>query len=120
MGSAIKEDGGLKTCVCVFLLRICLHREPVWCSDITLATRIARMILSRGMASTNIQPIDISGSKSELSERWRVWMRGFTYFGEEKANLQNAARKSKALLYRAGSGVQEAKMMMIIYKLFEH
>ena len=62
---------------------------------------------SRGMASTNIQPMDISGSKSELSERWRVWLRGFTYFAEGKANLQNAARKRNELLYRAGSGVQD-------------
>ena len=62
---------------------------------------------SRGMASTNIQPMDISGSKSELSERWRVWLRGFTYFAEGKANLQNAARKRNELLYQAGSGVQD-------------
>ena len=59
------------------------------------------------MASTNIQPMDISGSKSELSEQWRVWLRGFTYFAEGKANLQNAARKRNQLLYRAGCGVQD-------------
>ena len=41
--------------------------------------------LSRGMVSTNIQPMDISGSKLELSERWRVWLRGFAYFAEDKA-----------------------------------
>ena len=51
--------------------------------------------------------MDISGSKSELSERWRVWLRGFTYFDEGKANLQNPARKRSELLYRAGSGVQD-------------
>ena len=34
MGSAIKEDGGLKR-VCVFLVRIRLHRGLVWCADIT-------------------------------------------------------------------------------------
>jgi len=59
------------------------------------------------MASTNIQPMDISGSKSELSERWSVWLRGFTYFAEGKANLQNAARKRNELLYRAGPGMQD-------------
>ena len=63
--------------------------------------------LSRGMESTNIQQMDISGSKSELSERWRVWLRGFTYFAEGKANLQNAPRKRNELLYRADSGVQD-------------
>ena len=51
--------------------------------------------------------MDISGSTSELIERWRVWMRGFTYFAEGKANLQNPARKRSKLLYRAGSGVQD-------------
>ena len=116
----------------VFLVRIRLHRGPVWCSDVTLATRIARIILSSGMASTNIQPMDISGLKSELSEGWRVWLRGFTYFAEGKANLQNTARKRNELLYRAGPGVQDIfKNLTIInapagqddnvyYKLFEH
>ena len=59
----------------------------------------------KGKASAS--RVDISGSKSELSERWRVWLRGFTYFAEGKANLQNAARKRNELLYRAGSGLQD-------------
>ena len=88
----------------VFWCGIRLHRGP---SDITLATRIARIILSSGMASTSIPPMDITGFKSELSERWRVWLRGFTYFAGGKANLQNAARKKNEVLYRAGSGVQD-------------
>ena len=58
--------------------------------DIALATGIATIMLSSGMASTSIQPKDITGSKSELSERWRVWLRGFTYFAEGKANLQTS------------------------------
>jgi len=41
-------------------------------SDMTLATRIARIILSSGMASKNISLMDIMGSKSELCEPWRV------------------------------------------------
>ena len=93
--------------MCVFLCGIRLHQGPVWCSDITLATRIARIILSSGMALSSIPTMDITGSKSELSERWRVWLRGFTYFAEGKANLQNAERKKSKLLYRAGSGVQD-------------
>ena len=59
------------------------------------------------MVSIGIQPMDITGSKSELSERWHVWLRGFTYFAEGKANLPNAARKKSELLYPAGSGVQD-------------
>ena len=54
-----------------------------------------------------IQPMDISGSKSELSERWRVWLRGFTYFADGKGNLQSPARKRSELLYGAGSGVHD-------------
>ena len=85
---------------------ICFHQGPVWCTDITLATRITRIIHSSGMA-TYIQPMDITGSKSELSERWRIWLRGFTYFAEGKANLKETPRKKSELLYRAGSGVQD-------------
>ena len=59
------------------------------------------------MASTNIPPMDITGSKSKLSERWRVWLQGFTHFAEGKANLQNAVRNKSELLYRAGSGVRD-------------
>ena len=59
------------------------------------------------MEATGIQLMDIPGTKSELSERWRVWSRGFTYFAEGKAKLQNAGRKKSELLYRAGSGVQD-------------
>ena len=83
------------------------HRGLVWRTDITLATRIKLTRFSGDMAGHNIQPMDISGSKSELSERWRVWLRGFTYFVEGKANLQIPARKRSELLYRAGSGVQD-------------
>ena len=31
------------------------------------------------MAGSNIGPMVISGSKSELSEQWRIWLQGFTY-----------------------------------------
>ena len=81
------------------------------------------------MASTSIPPIDITGSKSELSERWPVWLRGFTYFAEGKANLRNAARKKSKLLYRAGSGVhfresfllvKAKRVMTFISKSFEY
>ena len=58
------------------------------------------------MAPTSIQPMDNTGSKSKLSERWRVWLRGFTYFAEGKGNLQTAVRKKSELLYRADSGVR--------------
>ena len=56
------------------------HRGLVWSADITLATRKARIILSSSMAGHRIQPMDISGFKSKLSER--VWLRGLTYYAE--------------------------------------
>ena len=31
------------------------------------------------MAGSNIGLMVISGSKSELSEQWRIWLQGFTY-----------------------------------------
>ena len=86
---------------------ICNHRAPVWRANTTRATMIKLTRFPSDMAKNNIQPMDISGSKSELSERWRFWLRGFTYFAEGKANLQNPARKRSELLYRARSGVQD-------------
>ena len=59
------------------------------------------------MAVNHIPPMDISRMKSELSERWHVWLRGFTYFAKGKANLQNPARKRNEMLYWAGTGVQD-------------
>ena len=59
------------------------------------------------MAVNPIPPMNISGPKSELSERWRVWLQGFTYCAEGKANLQNPGRKRNEMLYRASTGVQD-------------
>ncbi|XP_068758037.1 uncharacterized protein [Montipora capricornis] len=71
------------------------------------------------MAVNPIPPMDISGPKSESSERWRVWLRGFTYIAEGKANLQNPARKRNELLYRASTGVQDAFENLVIVPLPE-
>ena len=92
--------------VCVLQVRIRFNRGLCLVCRHYIGDEDCENNLPRGMASTNIQPMDISGSKSELSEQWRVWLRGFTYFAEGKANLQNAARKRDELLYRAGSGMQ--------------
>ena len=71
------------------------------------------------MAVNPIPPMDISGPKSELSERWRVWLRGLTYFAEGKANLQNPARKRNEMLYRAGTGVRDIFENLVIVPLPE-
>ena len=54
-----------------------------------------------------LSPMDVTGPKSKLAERWRVWLRNFTFYAEGKANLESHAKKRNELLYRAGSGVQD-------------
>lgn len=71
------------------------------------------------MAVNHIPPMDISGPKSELSERWRVWLRGFTYVAEGKANLQNPASKRNEMLYRAGTGVLDIFENLVVAPLPE-
>ena len=71
------------------------------------------------MAVNPIPPMDISGPKLELSERWPVWLRGLTYFAEGKANLQNPARKRNEMLYRAGTGVQDIFENLVVVPLPE-
>ena len=53
-----------------------------------------------------IDQMDVSGPKSQLAEKWLVWLRNFTFFAEGKANLNNFERKKNELLFRAGPGVQ--------------
>ena len=55
----------------------------------------------------NFAALDITGPKSQLAERWRVWLRNFTFYADGKANLSNAQRKKSERLYRAGVGVQD-------------
>ena len=93
--------------MCCFLsVLIHPHRGPVYLLDSTLATRIKLTRIPSDMAENNIQPMNISGSKSKLSVRWRVWLQRFTFFAEGKANLQNPPKKRSEFLYRAGSDVQ--------------
>ena len=98
-----------------------LHRGTVWSTDITIGDEDRGKTLFWWYGGTyHIQPMDISRSKSELSERWRVWLPGFTYFAEGKANLQNPARKRSELLYRAGAGVQHIFENVVIVPLPEN
>ena len=56
--------------------------------------------------------MDISGLKSEFSERWRVWK-------EMQISMQNPARKRNEMLYRAGTGVQDIFENLVIVPLPE-
>lgn len=105
--------------VCCFsTVLIHLHRGLIWRPDITLATRIMLTRFSDDIAANNIQPMDISGSNSESSERsWRVWLRELTSFAEGKANPRESARKRSELLNRASSGIQDIFENLVIVPL---
>lgn len=53
---------------------------------------------------------DLSGTASQVSERWKKWLRAFTYYVEGKG-IDNPSRRRSMLLHFAGMEVQE---------LFEH
>ena len=71
------------------------------------------------MAANPIPPMDTLGPKSELSKEWCVWLRGFTYFAEGKANLQNPTRKRNKMLYQAGTEVQDIFKNLVVVPLPE-
>ena len=60
--------------------------------DITLATR---------MANKGLLPMDLSGSASQVAEKWRKWKRPFEYYAEGKG-IVNARKKTSQLLHFAG------------------
>ena len=51
--------------------------------------------------------MDVSGPKSQLAEKWRVWLRNFTFFAEGKANLNNVETKKNELLFSSGKNIAE-------------
>ena len=65
--------------------------------DITLATR---------MANKGLLPMDLSGSASQVAEKWRKWKRAFEYYAEGKG-IENARKKTSQLLHFAGMEVQD-------------
>ena len=51
----------------------------------------------------NIHPMDITSSKSELSEWWRVWLRGFTFFCRRKSKSHRASKKEERIILQGRS-----------------
>ena len=53
-----------------------------------------------------LPPLDLTGSSSQVAERWRQWKRSYQYYIDGKGNT-NAGRKKAQLLHLAGMEVQD-------------
>ena len=58
------------------------------------------------MANKGLSPIDLSGSASQVAEKWRIWKRAFEYYAEGEG-IDNARKKTSQLLHFAGMEVQD-------------
>ena len=58
------------------------------------------------MANKGLLPMDLSGSASQVAEKWRKWKRAFEYYAEGKG-IDNARKKTSQLLHFAGMEVQD-------------
>ena len=60
------------------------------------------------MATTEraLPTFDLSGSASQVADRWRKWKRAFEYYAEGKA-ITGAHRKTAQLLHLAGLRLQD-------------
>ena len=52
-----------------------------------------------------LPPLDLTGSSSQVAERWRQWKRSYQYYIDGKG-ITNAGRKKAQLLHLAGMEVQ--------------
>ena len=53
-----------------------------------------------------LPPLDLSGSSSQVANKWRKWKRAFEYYAEGKG-LENTRKKTSQLLHFAGMEVQD-------------
>ena len=58
------------------------------------------------MTGKGLMPMDLSGSASQVAEKWRKWKRAFEYYAEGKG-IDNARKKTSQLLHFAGMEVQD-------------
>ena len=47
------------------------------------------------MANKGLSPLDLSGSASQVAEKWRKWKRAFEYYAENEA-IDNAHKKTSS------------------------
>lgn len=60
------------------------------------------------MANKGLSPMDLSGSASQVAEKWRKWKCAFEYYAEgEGIGIDNARKKTSQLLHFAGMEVQD-------------
>ena len=65
-----------------------------------LATRMANSV------ERALPPLDLTGSSSQVAERWRQWKRSYQYYIDGKG-ITNPSRKTAQLLHLAGMEVQD-------------
>ena len=65
-----------------------------------LATRMANSV------ERTLPPLDLTGSSSQVAERWRQWKRSYQYYVDGKG-ITNPSRKKAQLLHLAGMEVQD-------------
>ena len=65
-----------------------------------LATRMANSV------ERALPPLDLTGSSSQVAERWRQWKRSYQYYVDGKG-ITNPSRKKAQLLHLAGMEVQD-------------
>ena len=69
----------------------------VFHKDITMATR---------MTNKSLLPMDLSGSASQVAEKWQKWKRAFEYYAARKG-IDNAHKRTSELLHFAAMEVQD-------------
>ena len=79
--------------------------QPLWLALVALqyyklATRMANSV------ERALPPLDLTGSSSQVAERWRQWKRSYQYYIDGKG-ITNASRKRAQLLHLAGMEVQD-------------
>ena len=65
-----------------------------------LATRMSNSV------ERALPPLDLTGSSSQVAERWRQWKRSYQYYIDGKG-ITSASRKKAQLLHLAGMAVQD-------------
>lgn len=58
------------------------------------------------MSKRALPPLDLSGSSSQVAQKWRKWKRAFEYYADGKG-LENTRKKTSQLLHFAGMEVQD-------------
>ena len=78
---------------------------PLWLAFVALehyklATRMSNSV------ERALPPLDLTGSSSQVAERWRQWKRSYQYYIDGKG-ITSASRKTAQLLHLAGMEVQD-------------